>query len=54
MFFSNDRQNAIEYKCDDFIPKPFTRKGLLDTIHKFVKVECVGNSKIEESYKNIL
>jgi PAS domain S-box-containing protein len=31
---AKDRQNAIESKCDDFIPKPFTQKGLLEIIEK--------------------
>jgi CheY-like chemotaxis protein len=38
--FEKDRQNAIEYKCDDFIPKPFTKTVLLDTIAKFANVKC--------------
>lgn len=32
--FEDDRKNAIESGCSDFIPKPFTKKQLTDIIQK--------------------
>lgn len=34
--FENDRKNAFEAGCDEYLSKPFTKELLLDTIAKFV------------------
>ena len=34
--FDQDKQNALEAGCDDYISKPFTKESLLDMIAKFV------------------
>ncbi len=34
--FSSDRQDAIQAGCDDFIPKPTSKKTLLETVNKYL------------------
>ncbi|MDP3831345.1 MAG: response regulator, partial [Ignavibacteriaceae bacterium] len=34
--FENDRKNAFQAGCDEYLSKPFTKELLLDTIAKFV------------------
>ena len=39
--FVDDRQQAIEADCDDFLPKPFREEQLLEVLRRLLELEWV-------------
>ncbi len=52
--FGEDRQNAIEHGCDDFILKPFREHDLFEMLRKYLGVRYIYEHQDEEIVPSVI